>query len=360
MYLYFCVIFLKAVYKSGEEFGGLEFHKFVFKNPNLICSMEKKMLPITRVNLNNICCTCLMDVRRTKFTKDKVHVINKDPNLLKMLQETAYATVLKDIKNLKFTGDYSQKLCQRCFSKAKDSYHLLEKVRQSSARLKDLLLSDLDTSGTEMKKLKNCCRICLIRQRGQKYHRREKYKKYLKWLQDFGGIEDEEQLTNNKPFPKQLCITCMKKIYIAEKYLLLSTFAFEYIASEIDKECRKSQNINKDTGDNVLPQKELIVDESLTTQNFNKDVQEEVFMIKYEEEGTQYQETVILNNKVFEIKNLPKDSNEQKDGKNHFTDISVYSTAIEGLSSSENQFSLKKEEYEDVIDCDFVVIDAEQ
>ena len=318
------------------------------------------MLPITRVNLNNICCTCLIDVRRTRFAKDKVHIINKDPNLLKVLQATAYVTVLKDTKNLKFIDDYSQKLCQRCFSKAQYSYHFLEIIRKSTSRLKDLLVSDLNNTGTDVKRLKYCCRICLTRQRGENHQRNEDYKKYLKWLQDFSGIEDDEHLNNNKQFPKQLCGICLKKIQTAEIYLLLSTFAFEYIASEIDKEC-KSENVSKDISDNKLPQKELmIVDKSSATQKFNKGVQEDVFMIKYEEEGTQYQETVILNNEVFETNNLPEDSNEQKGGKNHFTDISVYSNIVDGFTTNENHFSLKKEEYEDDIDYDFVVIDAEE
>ncbi|TMW51231.1 hypothetical protein DOY81_003708 [Sarcophaga bullata] len=274
------------------------------------------MLPITRVNLDNICCTCLVDVRPTNLSIKNVYIVNEDTNLLKVLQATAYVTVLKYPQNLKFIYNYSRKLCQKCFWKAQDSYQFLEKIVKSTARLKDLLVNDLNKTGKDVKKLRNCCRICLNRQRGQRY---EDNKKYLKWLQDFSGMEDEEQLYKNKHFPTQLCSICLENLHDVEIFLLLSTFSFEYIASEIDKDC-ESQDGSKDIGYNELSQKDLmVVNESSPLQNLNKGVQEE-----------------------------------QKDGKKHFTDSPVYSTVVEGSFIDENHFAIKEKEDEDDIHYDFV------
>lgn len=211
------------------------------------------MLPVTRANLDKICCICLVDIDESVFTK-KVYDVKEEKNLSKLLKLTAHIAVLRNPLNLKYINDYCRKVCEICFLKAQYAFHFREKILASTVALKDLLENGSICKEEDLKKLHHFCRICLNRQKDTGNNNCKMNNKYLKMMKDCCGIRfstlreteafrikegtniNELVVICDEKFPKQLCRICLKKLLNVDEFRTLATHSFEYMFSVMGDE----------------------------------------------------------------------------------------------------------------------------
>ncbi|KAM7349228.1 uncharacterized protein ACRADG_008248 [Cochliomyia hominivorax] len=202
------------------------------------------MLPVTRANLDHICCICLMDIRPSVFTQN-VYDVKGEKNMSKVLKLTAHITVLKNPINQRYINDYCRKICEICYLKTQYSYSFREKIIASTASVKELLESG-ELDDLEVERLQYFCRICLNR---QEITATTLDQKHFQWLKNCSGIRfnslvDMEKFriksgTNineiaeidDKYFPRHLCSNCLKKLQNVEEFRKSATQSFEYMIS---------------------------------------------------------------------------------------------------------------------------------
>lgn len=203
------------------------------------------MLPVTRANLEHICCVCLLDIRPSRFTQ-KVYDVKEEKNISKILKLTAHITILKNPINQKYIYDYCRKICEICFVKTQYSFFFREKIVASTATLKELLESN-DLNNQDVERLQYFCRICLNRQTSKDVKNLKMI--HLNWLKNCSGIRytsiidteafrikegtniNEIATINDAQFPQQLCQICLKKLQNVEEFRKLATQSFEYMIS---------------------------------------------------------------------------------------------------------------------------------
>lgn len=295
------------------------------------------MLPVTRANLDKICCICLVDIQESVFNQ-KVYDVKEEKNLSKLLKLTAHITVLKNPLNLKYINDYCRKVCEICYLKAQYSFHFREKILASTVALKDLLENGSISEEEDVEKLQHFCRICLNRQNDTGNNNGEMNNKYLKLIKDCCGIRfsklretetfrikegtniNELVVINDEQFPKQLCRMCFKKLLNVDEFRSLATHSFEYMVSvmgddsDVQEELLAKQDIHLFKKD-ILWEKgpktqKISVQENAakckTAFNENSIVKDneietnpypvEEIVFNFEAECTQIQETILWNN----------------------------------------------------------------
>lgn len=205
------------------------------------------MLPVTRANLDHICCICLSDIRPFVFTRT-VYDVKQEKNMSRMLKLSAHITILKNPMNQKYINDYCRKICEICFVKVEFTYGFRQRIISSTASLKELIesgeLNDLD-----IERLQYFCRICLNRQESIANDANSLKNEHLMWLKNCTGIRftslidndkfrlkegtniNEIAVIDDKHFPRQLCKVCFKKLQNVEGFRQSATQSFEYMIS---------------------------------------------------------------------------------------------------------------------------------
>lgn len=237
------------------------------------------MLPVTRANLDHICCICLSDIRPSVFTRT-VYDVKKENNMTKMLKLSAHITILKNPMNQKFINDYCRKVCEICYVKVQFTYGFRQRIIASIASLKELIESG-ELNELDIERLQHFCRICLNRQDNEMNNLKMEH---LMWLKNCSGVRftsladnetfrlkegtniNEIAVVDDQHFPRQLCKVCIKKLQNVEGFRQSATQSFEYMISlmgdisvpEDDLVMQRLKKVKENVGINELQQPQLV------------------------------------------------------------------------------------------------------
>lgn len=184
------------------------------------------MLPVTRANLEYICCICMVDVR-PKAYQGTAYDLSTNNELFRKLKLTSHISVLQNPRNVIMLKEYCKKVCTLCRNKITFAYEVRDKILAGCIVLKETIESE-ELDELMSSRLKYLCRICLCLQKTSSEVRLTA--EIVKCIKDCTGLryssyreselirlKEGTNLTeildiNDNGFPCQICKSCYRKL----------------------------------------------------------------------------------------------------------------------------------------------------